>query len=131
MATDTQPRKRLRREGPNRTPVLGPLARQALRLPIGRKEQLHSPVQKAVLVTVCAFIDAGYSDPSVREIRVRTGLPDPVVVQVIDKLALARLLTIERGDSAARTRSRYTVTLDKRSYDYHKRTQAPSGQRRR
>lgn len=86
-----------------REPRLGHRARWALRQPIrGRKKH-------KTLVLIAAYSDAGIADPSIRELSARSGIPKFRVVQIVDALASAGYLAIERPKDF-HDRNQYALT---------------------
>lgn len=89
------------RPAPNR-PQLGPNLRRALAL----AEQVGGRKKSRVLAEIGAALDRGQPDPSIREVARRAELRPVVVASIVDGLAKAGLLEVERGEAGARNRYR-------------------------
>jgi len=70
-------------------PVLGPLARAAMRVPVGGNKR------RKVLVLIAAFLDTGESSPSIRQLSERCHLDRPLVCQLVSRLARDGLIEVE------------------------------------
>ena len=101
--TDAVSVESARRSIEDRLPRLGSRARWALRQPIkGRKKH-------KTLVLIAAYLDAGIPDPSIRELAARTAIPAYRVVQIVDALANAGYVAIERPKTYHQ-RNHYALT---------------------
>jgi DNA-binding MarR family transcriptional regulator len=81
---------------------LGPNLRRALVL-AGR---VDGRKKSRVLAEIGAALDRGRSDPSIRELARRAGLRPVVVLTIVDGLARAGVLEVERGEVGARNHYR-------------------------
>ena len=70
-------------------PVLGPRARAAMRLPAGGSKR------QKVLVLIAAYLDAGESSPSIRDLAGRCHLDAPLVALLVSRLARDGLIEVE------------------------------------
>lgn len=87
---------------PSESPQLGANLRRALVL----AEQVEGRKKSRVLAEIGAALDRGQSDPSIRDLARRADLRPVVVATIVDGLARAGVLEVERGAAGARNRYR-------------------------